>query len=138
MSEMPDGIITFLFTDIQGSTRLWGEYPDAMPDALALHDKNLRAGIESHNGYVFQTVGDAFCAAFSTPDDALSAAVDAQKGLRDEKWGETGRLKVRMAIYTGTAQQRGTEYFGFILYRISRLMSAAHGDQILVSHTKSP
>ncbi|MDP6514313.1 MAG: tetratricopeptide repeat protein [SAR202 cluster bacterium] len=135
MPEMPDEIITFLFTDIQGSTRMWGEHPDAMPAALALHDKALRAGIERNNGRVFQIVGDAFCAAFSSPGDALSAAVDAQKGLRDENWNETGRLKVRMAIYTGTAKQRGTEYFGFILYRVSRLMSAAHGDQILVSHT---
>ena len=94
MSEMPDEIITFLFTDIQGSTRMWGEYPDAMPEALAIHDKALRAGIERNNGRIFQIVGDAFCAAFSSPDDALSAAVDAQKGLRDESWNETGRLKV--------------------------------------------
>jgi len=81
MTEIPAGSITFLFTDIEGSTRLWEEHPEAMSQALAQHDTLLRSFIESHNGHVFKTVGDAFCAAFADPSDAVSAALAAQQWI---------------------------------------------------------
>jgi predicted ATPase/class 3 adenylate cyclase len=129
----PTGTVTFLFTDIEGSTKLWERYPDAMKAALARHDEILRAAIETHGGYVFKTVGDAFCAAFSTAPDALEATLSAQRALSAEAWGETGPLKVRSALHTGAAEERGGDYFGPPLNRIARLLSAGHGGQILLS-----
>ena len=87
----PSGTVTFLFTDIEGSTRLWEEHPDAMRSALARHDALLRAAIQKHNGYVFKTIGDAFCAAFHTASDALNAALEAQLALAAEEWARRGR-----------------------------------------------
>src|SRR5437867_3620407 len=84
MAEAPTGTVTFLFTDIEGSTRLWEEHPDAMPLALARHDALLRAAIEANGGVVFKTVGDAFCAAFASAPDAADAALAAQRDLRNE------------------------------------------------------
>src|SRR5205809_285229 len=109
---MPSGTITFLFTDIEGSTRLWEQFPDAMRSALARHDALLRTSIERCNGYVFKTVGDAFCAAFPTAPDALMAALDVQLGLQHVPWEETGPLKVRMGLHTGEAEERDNDYFG--------------------------
>src|SRR5437867_2897259 len=103
MAELPSGTVTFLFTDIQSSTQLWERDPAAMSGALARHDSLLRAAIEAHGGFVFKTVGDAFCAAFSTAPDGLAAALAAQRALRDEAWDGTGPLLVRMALHTGAA-----------------------------------
>ncbi len=89
MSEIPTGTITFLFTDIEGSTRLWERHSEAMKTAIARHDEILRTAIESNDGYVFKTLGDAFCAAFKTAPDALEAVSTAQHGLQSEEWGET-------------------------------------------------
>ena len=97
------GTITFLFTDIEGSTKLWEQYPEAMKSALARHDEILWNAIESNNGYVFKTIGDAFCAAFSTAPDALTAITKAQLNLQSENWNETGPLKVRVSLHTETA-----------------------------------
>ena len=83
MGQLPTGTVTFLFTDIEGSTKLWEQHPDAMRLALARHDALLRAAIETNNGTVFKTVGDAFCAAFATATDALAATIDAQCALHD-------------------------------------------------------
>ena len=102
MAQRPSGTVTFLFTDIEGSTRLWEQYPDDMGAALALHDAVLRGAIESRGGYVFTTFGDAFCAAFSSPTEAMDTAVSAQRALVSEQWGETGPLQVRMAMHIGT------------------------------------
>lgn len=129
----PTGLITFLFTDIEGSTRLWEQYPDAMKPALARHDKILRKAIEAQSGYVFKTVGDAFCAAFPSAQAALEATINAQRVLLAEEWNGVGPIKVRMGLHTGTAEERDDDYFGPTLNRAARLMSAGHGGQILVS-----
>lgn len=140
-SRLPQGTVTFLFTDIQGSTRLWQEHPDAMPAALARHHVILQAAIEAHNGYVFQIVGDAFCAAFHTSLDALNAAVHAQRMLWSETWGEVGEIRVRMALHSGAAELRrgdftsGEYLSGLTLSRAARLLSAGHGGQVLLSQT---
>src|SRR5689334_16084633 len=126
MAELPTGTVTFLFTDLEGSTRLWEEHPDAMRDALARHDEILRAAIDSHGGYVVKTTGDGFHAAFATADSAVGAAVAAQTVLEREAWGVTGGLRVRMGLHTGAASVRAGDYFGGSLNRAARLMSVAH------------
>src|SRR5262245_43750108 len=98
-ANIPTGTVTFLFTDIEGSTRRWEAHPHAMQPALVRHDALLLQAIEANGGYAFKTVGDAFCAAFSTPQDALCAALDAQRALHAEKWGEeVGPIRVRIAL----------------------------------------
>src|SRR5258707_14573775 len=104
MTNPPTGTVTFLFTDIEGSTKRWEAHPEAMHAALARHDVILRGVIESQGGYVFKTIGDAFCAAFHTTLQALKAALNAQQGLLSEQWpGETGQLTVRIALHVGAA-----------------------------------
>src|SRR3712207_5678040 len=98
MPQLPSGTITFLFTDIEGSSRRWDAQPEAMQHALAQHDAILRSVIERHGGYVFKTMGDAFHAAFATPGAALRAVVEGQRALAESGWGEA----VRMALHTGT------------------------------------
>lgn len=132
-SALPSGTVTFLFTDIEGSTRLWQDNPDAMYPALIRHDALIRDAIMVQGGSVFKTVGDAFCAAFTVAPDALHAALDAQKAVLSEPWEAGARLIVRIALHTGTAEQRENDYFGPSLNRVSRLLSAAHGGQVLLS-----
>jgi predicted ATPase/DNA-binding CsgD family transcriptional regulator len=122
--------VTFLFTDIEDSTRLWDDAPTEMADALRAHDAIVRGAIEGRGGYVFATGGDGFCAAFSTAADAAAAAVEAQEQLRDEIAVTFG---VRMALHTGEAIERDRNYFGSEVNRTARLMSLAHGRQVLVS-----
>jgi len=129
----PTGTITFLFTDIEGSSRLWEQHPEAMRAALQRHDAILRAAAESHNGYVFKTVGDAFCVAFDRAGDAVAAAAHAQHALHEEEWTETGPLKVRMAVHVGAAELRDRDYFGNSLNRVARILAAGHGGQVLLS-----
>ncbi|HSH79390.1 MAG TPA: adenylate/guanylate cyclase domain-containing protein, partial [Herpetosiphonaceae bacterium] len=133
MPEFPTGTVTFLFTDIEGSTTRWEHQRQAMQRALARHDAILREAIEAHGGHVFKTVGDAFCAAFASPTAALEVALAAQHALVGEDWGEVGSLGVRMALHTGVAEERNGDYFGPSLNRVARLVSAGHGRQILVS-----
>jgi predicted ATPase/class 3 adenylate cyclase len=133
--ELPSGTVTFLFTDLEGSTRLWEEHPDAMQGALERHDELLRDAVVTHDGVVVKGTGDGFHAAFATAHDAVDAAVDAQRGLTNETWGDTGVLRVRMGIHTGEAQHRDGDYYGTALNRAARLMSVAHGDQVLISDT---
>lgn len=139
MPDLPGGTVTFLFTDIEGSTKLWQQFPDAMPDALARHNEILQDAIDSHNGYVFQIIGDAFCAAFATAADGLDAALAAQRALHEKAWGKTGPLYVRMALHTGGAEVRAGEFTsgeyvsGITLSRTARLLSAGYGGQILLS-----
>ncbi len=128
MPQVPTGTITFLFTDIQGSTRLWETDASAMRDALAQHDELLRGAIEAHNGHVFATGGDGFAAAFPTAADALRAAGDAQQRLQDAELPP-----VRMGTHTGEAVERDGDYFGPTVNRTARLMAIAHGGQVLVS-----
>src|SRR5919107_5138889 len=133
MTGLSTGTITFLFTDVEGSTKLWERGPEAMSKALSHHDELIRNAVEAHDGFVFKTVGDAFYAAFSTAAEAVEAAIDAQKSLLSEVWEETGPLKVRIALHTGTAEERGGDYFGPTLNRVARLLSAGHGGQVLLS-----
>ena len=140
MSALPTGTVTFLFTDIEGSTRLWQQHPEPMKQALLRHHALLQQSIESSNGYVFQIVGDAFCAAFHTAAEGVAAALAAQRALAAEPWGETGPIRVRMALHTGTAdlhagEHKAGEYMsGLTLSHTARLLSVAHGGQILVSN----
>jgi predicted ATPase/class 3 adenylate cyclase len=134
MADLPTGTITFLFTDLEGSTRLWEKNPNGMHLALTRHDTILTEAIEEQGGFLFKTVGDAFCAAFPTALGALEAALAAQRKLFCETWEEQiGTLRVRMALHTGSAYQRDGDYFGPPLNRVARLLSAAHGGQVLLS-----
>jgi predicted ATPase/class 3 adenylate cyclase len=134
MSDLPTGTVTFLFTDIEGSTKLWEKSPRSMQIALTRHDALLWEAIEGHGGFVFKTVGDAFCAVFPTALGALKSALAAQRGLFSEAWGdEIGALRARMALHTGTTHERDGDYFGPPVNRVARLLSAGHGGQILLS-----
>jgi predicted ATPase/class 3 adenylate cyclase len=137
MASLPSGTVTFLFTDIEGSTRLMQEYPDDMPALLARHHEILHQSMQSHNGYVFQIVGDAFCAAFHSASDALNAALHAQRLLYNEPWSHAP-IKVRMGIHSGAAKLNSTSdqiiYSGYTtLVLTQRVMSAGHGGQVLIS-----
>ncbi|HYL53195.1 MAG TPA: LuxR C-terminal-related transcriptional regulator [Acidimicrobiia bacterium] len=127
---LPVGTVTFLFTDVVDSTRLWDEAPLDMAEAMRVHDAIVRGAIEGHGGYVFAMGGDSFSAAFSTVDDAAAAAIEAQEQLRDDT---TVHFAVRMALHTGAASERDRNYYGAEVNRAARLMSLAHGGQVLVS-----
>jgi len=136
MPAHPTGTVTFLFTDIAGSTALWERDRDAMQAALAKHDALLRTAIESRGGHVFKTIGDAFCAAFARAQDAVEATVEGQRALDAADWsmlGDGGPLRSRMGLHTGEAEERGGDYFGPPVNRVARLEAAGHGGQVLVS-----
>src|ERR1700753_3562064 len=122
----PSGVVTFLFTDVEGSTRRWEADADAMRAALAAHDAVLRATIGTHGGFVFKHTGDGVCAAFTSPRSAVDAAVAAQRELQ---------LPVRMGLATGEAELRDGDYFGAVLNRAARVMAAGHGGQILLAES---
>jgi predicted ATPase/class 3 adenylate cyclase len=122
----PSGVVTFLFTDVEGSTRRWEADADEMRIALAAHDEVLRGAIEGHGGWLFKHTGDGVCAAFASPRSAVDAAIDAQRELQ---------LPVRMGIATGEAELRGGDYFGAVLNRAARVMAAGHGGQVLVAES---
>ncbi len=128
---------TFLITDIEGSTRLWETYGEAMGVALALHDHILRGAVEAGRGVVIKTTGDGLLAVFEDPMAAVSAAIAAQRLLRDGEWGVTGPLAVRMAIHAGAAETRDGDYFGPALNRSARILAIGHGGQILLSAAAS-
>jgi len=130
---LPTGTVTFLFTDIAGSTQLWEQYPEAMEGALARHDTILREAIAAHAGVVFKTIGDGVCAVFARAADALAAALASQRALLAEAWGPTGPLSVRMALHTGAADLRDGDYAGPPLNRLARILAAGSGGQILLS-----
>jgi predicted ATPase/class 3 adenylate cyclase len=119
----PSGVVTFLFTDVEGSTRRWEADADEMRAALAAHDEVLRKAIEAHGGWLFKHTGDGVCAAFASPRSAVDAAITAQRALE---------LPVRMGLATGEADLRGADYFGAVLNRAARVMAAGHGGQILL------
>ena len=120
-SLLPTGTVTFLFTDIEGSTKLWEAHPEAMRVALARHDALLREAIVNANGYVFKTVGDAFCAAFASAPEAVAAALAVQLALHTEPWPEATPIRVRMALHTGAVESRDGDYFGPPVNRVARL-----------------
>jgi predicted ATPase/class 3 adenylate cyclase len=133
VTELQSGIVAFLFTDIEGSTRLWESDQGAMSAALARHDAILRKAIANAGGRVFKTAGDAFCAVFPSPAAAIIAAVAGQRALADEAWHAATQLRVRMAVHAGHAESRNGDYFGPPLNRAARLIATAHGEQIVVS-----
>jgi predicted ATPase/class 3 adenylate cyclase len=126
-------VFTFLFTDIEGSTRRWESHPDEMRAALARHDALVRAAVARTGGRVFKAIGDAFCAAYPSPVKALDGALAIQRALGAEAWGAPGPLRVRAAIHMGEAEERDDDYFGPALNRVARLLSAGHGGQTLLS-----
>src|SRR5438034_8456340 len=130
---LPSGTVTFLFTDIEASTRLWETQREAMTEALPRHDALLRQCIESRGGHIFKTGGDAFCAAFTTAASAVESALAAQRSLRAERWPEQAPIRVRMALHTGAAEIRDGDYFGAPLNHVARLLAVGHGGQTLVS-----
>src|ERR1700726_4945335 len=130
---LPSGTVTFLFTDIEGSTRLWETQREAMTTALERHDALLRQCIESHGGHIFKTVGDAFYAAFATAQSAVDAALAAQRSLHAERWPEHAPIRARMALHTGAAEMREGDYFGPPLNHVARLLAVGHGGQTLLS-----
>jgi predicted ATPase/class 3 adenylate cyclase len=132
-AHIPTGTVTLLFTDIEGSTRLWEAEPEPMAQALRRHDEILRAAIEQAGGYVFKTVGDAFHAAFDTVQPAATAALAAQRTLGAEPWPTSRPIRVRMGLHTGVCEERDGDYFGPVVNRAARLEAVAHGGQVVVS-----
>jgi class 3 adenylate cyclase len=133
MAEYPSGTVTFLFTDVEGSTRLWEEHPDEMRFALERHDELLRSAIGSFGGYVFSTAGDSFAAGFHSAGDAIGGALAAQAALTAESWPAGVTLRVRMGLHVGEAHERDGDYFGPAVNTTARIMSAGHGGQVLAS-----
>ena len=138
-NQFPSGTVTFLFTDIEGSTRLAQEHPNRMPELLARHHAILHQSIETHHGFVFRLVGDSFSAAFSTAGEAVSAALEAQRRLQNEAWSPAP-IRVRIGIHTGSATLKddhhgqGAAYEGYATLALTqRIMSVGHGGQILLS-----
>jgi predicted ATPase/class 3 adenylate cyclase len=138
-AALPSGTITFLFTGIVGSTRLWEQFPRAMTAALARHDAILREILARHGGSVFKTGGDSFYAAFTDVPEALHAALEAQGALLAERWEHSAlpdgqRVQVRMALHTGVVEPQVGSVHGPAIQRAADLLAAAHGSQILLSH----
>jgi LuxR family maltose regulon positive regulatory protein len=148
-TALPSGTLTFCFTDIEGSSRLWEQHPQAMPPALARHDSILRTTILAHHGVIFKTAGDGVHAVFTRATDALQAVLAAQRALAAEPWQafiqpEHGSspnhatafaLRVRMALHSGVAELRDGDYFGPALNRVARILDLGHGGQVLLSYT---
>lgn len=142
MSHLPEGTVTFLFTDIEGSTKLWEQFPEAMKTALARHDSILKEAIETNHGYVVKTTGDGVHAVFRAVADAIQASLDAQYTFQTSEVfakrpgeGKTSEvsLRVRMGLHTGEAELRDGDYYGSTLNRAARIMGVAYGGQILLS-----
>lgn len=134
MKKPPSGTVTFLFTDIEGSTKLAQKYPSAMPHLMERHNEILTRSIESNEGYVYQIAGDSFCGAFSSSIDAVFAALDAQLSLQNEAWSPA-QVRVRMGMHTGTVKLNDdNKYTGYATLALAhRIMSAGHGGQVLLS-----
>ncbi len=130
---LPTGAVTFLFTDIEGSTQRWDAHREAMSAGVQRHDAIGREAMAAHGGYVFKMLGDAFCVAFARPEAAVAAALDFQRALLAEDFTTVGGLRVRVALHTGTADERGGDYFGPAVNRVARLLSIGHGGQTLLS-----
>lgn len=131
--DLPEGDVTFLFTDVEGSTRLLEMYPADYGAGLARHHELLADAVRNQRGVVFETVGDAVYAAFADPSDAVRAAIDGQLALSEQDWSPLTPIRVRMGLHTGPVERQGNHYFGPALYRCARLMATAHGGQIVLS-----
>jgi class 3 adenylate cyclase len=133
MVAVPSGTVTFLFTDVEGSTAHWEQRPDVMRTALEMHDAILQAVMGERGGAVFATGGDGFAVAFGRAEAAVSAAIGAQRRLAAQMWPDGLALKVRMGLHTGEAHERDGDYFGPAVNRAARVMDAANRSQILLS-----
>ena len=133
VDDLPTGTVTFVFTDVEGSTRLWQEHPDAMSDVLARHDAIVRDAVANHDGRVVKSTGDGVHAVFAVPSAAVDAAVAAQRSLHAEAWGDIGSLRVRIGLHAGAATLRDGDYDGTVVNQAARLMGTAHGGQIVCS-----
>ncbi len=132
-ADLPTGAVTFLFTDIEGSTPLWDRHPTAMRQAVERHDAILHDEVDRQHGHVISTTGDGLAVVFSRPSDALTAAIGAQRRLLAEAWPEPTQLTVRMGLHSGEAQERDRSYYGPAVNCAARLMAAANGGQIVLS-----
>lgn len=135
MSSEPTNTVAFLFTDVERSTKIWSHDDAPMQVAIKRHFDIMDDAVTKNGGVVFKTVGDAVCAAFPTVKDALAASISSQQSLQAEIWPTQSPINVRMAIHCGMAQERNGDYFGFALSRVSRLLSTAHGKQVVLSST---
>ncbi len=133
-SGLPTGTVTFLFTDLERSTRLWDDHPESMKPALAQHDAVLRDAVRSHGGSIVKTTGDGVHAVFATAPEAVAAALAAQRALDAADWGDLEPLRARMGLHTGATELRDGDYYGTATNRAARLMAIAHGGQVVVSH----
>src|SRR5260370_35354268 len=131
--QVPSGTVTLLFTDIEGSTRLWESEPGPMAVALRRHDEIMRSAIEMAGGYVFKTVGDSFCAAFRTAAAGIDAAVSAQRAIGAYAWRTSRPINVRMGLHSGACEERDGDYFGPVVNRAARLGAATHGGKVVES-----
>ncbi|HLK45766.1 MAG TPA: adenylate/guanylate cyclase domain-containing protein, partial [Acidimicrobiales bacterium] len=131
----PSGTVTFLFSDVEGSTSMWERAPEVMAVAIERHEDLIRRAALAEAGYVFKTVGDAFCVAFSAGGNAARAAIEAQLALVAEPWPDETPIRVRMALHTGECQERNDDYFGPTVNRVARLLAVAHGGQVVASGT---
>ena len=134
MDDLPRGTVTFLFTDIEGSTRILSAVgPERYAELLDLHHALIRTAIAAHRGHEVDTQGDAFFVAFERPRDAVRAAVDAQRALADHRWPDGAEIRVRMGIHSSEANSTSVGYVGVGVHRAARICAAGHGGQILVS-----
>ena len=136
MQDLPRGLVTFVFSDIEGSTRLWEQLPHAMGSALNRHNGLVEDAIDGHGGKRFAFVGDAYCAAFADPRAAVLAAAAAQRAITYERWGPVTPLRIRIAVHSAIdVEPNGNNYHGLELSRTHRIMELAHGGQVLLSTT---
>src|SRR5680860_513105 len=133
MSELPIGTVTFLFTDIEGSTRLLQEFGDRCAVILLEHAAIIRRAIAECGGVEVNTEGDSFFVAFASPAGALMGAVSAQQGLAAADWPEGAVVRVRMGLHTGDGVLGGDDYLGIDVNRAARIAAAGHGGQVLIS-----
>lgn len=134
-NALPSGMVTFLFTDIEGSTKILKRLPDRAPDIFDRHNQIVRAALDRGGGHEVGTEGDAFFVAFAEADDALATCAEIQTALAAETWPDGGTIRVRMGVHTGTAAPRGDNYVALAIHQAARVVSAAHGGQIIVSDT---
>jgi len=132
-ASLPTGTVTFLFSDIEGSSQRWERNREAMKTAVARQEQLVSAAVTTHGGYLFKSLGDAFCVAFATAPKAVSAAIEAQRALAKEDFSGVDGIRVRMGLHTGYADERNADYFGPAVNRVARLMAIGHGGQVLLS-----
>src|SRR5512132_473878 len=133
MAELPTGTVAFLFTDVEGSTRLLTRLRDRYADVLAEHQRLLRAAFSAYHGREVHSEGDAFFVAFAGSSDAIAAAVSAQRSLASRRWPEGVEVRVRIGVHTGEAEVRRDDYVGLDVHRAARICAAGHGGQVLIS-----